>query len=249
MRDTFKKKKPTASGLYKTAGAEHVVVFVHGLGGDGTKSYWGELAKLLSYEKALESVDYQFWSYRTSKAPIPNLGSAFNKIGRIPMVEAISRSLDTYLEGLVKQHGYKSISIIGHSLGGLISVLTHAKNLDRERDIPIDNICLLASPQISEPIAKALISHRLNPHIKWLASDGPEGVMKSDLPNCRKAGAVCTYVDFDGDEVVTYIDNAEFDHSETVPGRHSRTADIASAKDDLYRVILNWMIMSGPARR
>jgi len=87
------------------SGHDKLIVFVHGFTGSGEKT-WGLFPKLLREDSELKGVDVYVWDYPTLL------------LKRNPSIEDIGQALRT---ALVEQFpAYKSIYLVGHSMGGLV---------------------------------------------------------------------------------------------------------------------------------
>lgn len=91
-------RKPGASN-------SRIVVFVHGFLGSSQET-WGEFPKLLNADTDLNHFDIFLWSYPSAI------------LGRNPDVRLLGDQLKTELNERLRD--YKSIYLIGHSLGGLV---------------------------------------------------------------------------------------------------------------------------------
>lgn len=114
--------------------SRHVIVFVHGFTGSA-RSTWGQFPDLLLKEKQLKGVDIFLWGYPTQL------------VGSNPAVSALADNLRSELR--IRLKDYDSLTLIGHSLGGLVIqtmvinelIAGHAPELAR-----IKNIILFATP-------------------------------------------------------------------------------------------------------
>lgn len=99
--------------------AEHVIVFVHGFGGDYL-STWGTLAKILEEPRFNRSYEFAFYGYATG----------LNRPVR-PFSEQ-SADLNDLLDKLGRR--YKTITVVAHSKGGLLTARAlldrHLESLD-----------------------------------------------------------------------------------------------------------------------
>ncbi len=145
---------------------ERIVIFVHGLGGSryGANSTWGNFPKFL-YED-LQEVDVGLYSYRTALGRV--------KFWKSIEIETEAKVLATRIRELQK---YKSIVLIGHSLGGVLAKGAIAHLVETRKKIlgRLNGLFLLAVPQLGS--LKVLWPFRLlsadmrvlAPHSKYLA--------------------------------------------------------------------------------
>jgi len=89
-------------------------VFVHGLHGDGLRT-WGNFPHLLLHDKTLSHVDFAFYSYATSLLDIIPFARRWD-------FGAKGKELADELTSLATTHGYDAVVLISHSLGGLVAL-------------------------------------------------------------------------------------------------------------------------------
>ncbi|NVL89958.1 MAG: alpha/beta hydrolase [Desulfobacterales bacterium] len=89
-----------------------VVIFVHGLGGDKTKS-WGNFSRLIDNDETLKPhVLYDFYGFPTCLCRIPIVSKKY------PSIQDLSLGLSTFIRN--KYPTAEEIILVGHSLGGLV---------------------------------------------------------------------------------------------------------------------------------
>lgn len=96
-----------ADRLYIERGKNNkcIAIFVHGFIGDYQKT-WGKLPSLLQSDDSLQGYDFLFWGYPTKL------------FRRGESIDAIGEHFKTEVDFLPKH--YKTIVLVGHSMGGLV---------------------------------------------------------------------------------------------------------------------------------
>ena len=148
-------------------------------------------------------------------------------------VERSVQMLLNDLETLARDHQVKEITLVGHSLGGVIALATAAKAKDSERQLPaLRGVVLLATPLGGTPLAAALASvvpacRDISPgssvlrqvraaadSILGIVSSGSDSVVPVTSQQALAAATVC----FD-----------DFQHTDFYLGRGDRVARAAKA--------------------
>lgn len=134
---------------------KRLAIFVHGLGGSryGSDSTWGNFPKFL-YED-FPNADIGLYSYRTA---LRRLG-----LRKSVEIEAEAKILATCIRELPE---YKSIVLIGHSLGGILAkgaVANLASTNQKKILLRLKGLFLMAAPQLG--------SLKVWWPIQWLSSD------------------------------------------------------------------------------
>ena len=221
--------------LYRTHGAKRAAIFVHGIGGTNNASTWGQTESLLRYEAELESVDFCFWGYETSTRPAINWYRRPTRGKRLSSVPELSHTLLSLLVELGREYNYEHFSLIGHSLGGHVSMLAASLALEDSGSTAIDSISILASPQerlgALRPIALG------NPQLAWLAKQDVGNLFVTRLLNIRKSGIKVRHVHFANDEILNPKDNLVYDERITCQGNHSAISLIRDETSEIYRII------------
>lgn len=137
------------------------VLFIHGLTGSKDET-WGDLDKKLneiknnSKDNNFNLIDFKYFDYESSKLidlegfTKSILTSLFQKISssdkNIPLrINNISSRLRTYLSG-EEFSDYKKISIISHSMGGLIAAKYLLDEIEKKRELRVDKILYICTP-------------------------------------------------------------------------------------------------------
>jgi pimeloyl-ACP methyl ester carboxylesterase len=172
-------------------GNQRLVIFVHGLGGSryGTNSTWGNFPKFL-YEDILNA-DIGLYSYRTALGRL--------KFWKSTKIEAQAEILATRIRELQK---YKSIVLIGHSMGGILAkgAIAHLAKTNQKKVLKrLNGLFLMASPQLGSLKIPRLF-RRLSPDAWVLAPHSdiwPKSIILSGIISglnkyaLRAAGIIC----------------------------------------------------------
>lgn len=142
------------------------IVFIHGLGGNETKS-WGHFPKLLEDDERY-SRDCKLFYYTYPTSPF-----------RLPLFSPKNASLKDLSDGLasfikLKMADISSVLLVTHSMGGLVArryLLDHQNNDDISPSIEIEGLVMFATPNAGAELARVgkLIS-RGNKHLKQLCN-------------------------------------------------------------------------------
>ncbi len=139
---------------------ERIVIFVHGLGGSryGANSTWGSFPKFL-YED-LPNVDIGLYSYRTALSRL--------KFWKSIEIETQAKILATRIRELQR---YKSIVLIGHSLGGILAkgAIAFFAQTNQKRPLRrVNGLFLMAAPQLGSLKVPQFL-RRFSPDFRVLA--------------------------------------------------------------------------------
>ncbi len=133
------------------------ILFVHGLGSN-EKETWGALSEVLNKKKnssEFDRIDFDYFNYDSSK--LSTFTGLTRKVIRYfintdesntelsSQINKIASSLRTYLK-TEKFSDYKSISIVAHSMGGVISAKYILNELDQKQLPKIDRILYICTP-------------------------------------------------------------------------------------------------------
>jgi pimeloyl-ACP methyl ester carboxylesterase len=154
---------------------KHLVIFVHGF--SSSADCWRDLLKLLRSDPRFEAYEFRCYEYATS---LIHIGLQ----RRLPSLKELSRGLGTFLNpffGDAMGDAYIGITLVGHSMGGILiqTWLAHELQQGRGGEIKqIRQIILLGTPnlgsQIVSPMRKLLYSIVPNPQEKMLRILEPE---------------------------------------------------------------------------
>jgi predicted alpha/beta hydrolase family esterase len=143
---------------------EKLILFVHGLGGDG-KSTWRGFPNLIQDDEYLNSqFDVEFYQYPTW---------LFSFFGKTPKIQDLARGLRTQINH--KYSEYKSIVLVCHSLGGLIARMYLIEEVKNQRPLKINKLLLYAVPNNGAGLASVA------QHIAWRHNQLAQLSQDSDL--------------------------------------------------------------------
>ena len=145
----------------KTKQKPGVVIFVHGF--ISSPACWDELRDLLtSDDRVMSSLDLDFFEYHTEVLDLPFLRP-------LPTIQQVALELAEFV-GREKFSGYRDITLVGHSLGGLViqeylaGKLTANRGDDLER---VRQVILFGTPNRGSMLADAarrIITALVLPH-------------------------------------------------------------------------------------
>jgi len=154
---------------------KHLVVFVHGFA--STSACWNELCALLRRDTRFSEYELRSYEYPTTL-----VGGGL--LSRIPSLKELGRGLGSFLSpffGDARGDAYISITLVGHSMGGLViqSWLVDQLHLNRGYDVKqIRQIILLATPNLGSrtvsSLRKLVYSIASNPQERMLRILEPE---------------------------------------------------------------------------
>jgi pimeloyl-ACP methyl ester carboxylesterase len=129
-----------------------LVLFVHGLGGE-PQTTWGAFPALLSSDPDFRQTDLGYFSYPTPLFRLP-----FSRI--TPRVQTLAGALQTLIEN--RYFSYDQISLVCHSLGGLIGKQYLLDQVEQGRELRVKSLLLFAVPNNGAGLASvgAFISWR-----------------------------------------------------------------------------------------
>ena len=161
---------------------KNLVVFIHGFTGNYL-STWGALPDLLTSDPRLLHYDFLFWGYSSNYIfpkedfIIDNIRQLFtqflSKHKTNQQVEVLAQGLQTELKYLDE---YDNITLVGHSLGGLvirsyiIQNLKESKKENLERINKIDQIILFGTPNEGLSVANNKLLGALNNQVYDIGS-------------------------------------------------------------------------------
>jgi uncharacterized alpha/beta hydrolase family protein len=237
---------------------KNLVVFVHGFTGNYL-STWGDLPDLLTRDPRLQHHDFLFWGYSSNfiipqedfiKDNIIQLFTQFlSKHKTNQQIEVVAQGLQTELKYLDE---YDNVTLIGHSLGGLvirsyiIQNLKQGKKENLERINKIDQIILFGTPNEGLDVANNELLGNINNQIHDMGSynefintlreDWIELVFKNkdlDLSTLMVAGEDDYFVPFE--QVTKYFR----DSRELTKGNHYTMIKPHTIHDTTYKIIAN----------
>lgn len=130
--------------MRSTAAKKKAIYFIHGLGGRGDKT-WQVLTALLNTDSMIANdCDFFAYTYPTALFRFP-----FTK--RSVRLQDLALGLKTELE--VRLRDYEEISIVGHSLGGLIARKYLVEEIKKQNHIKVKRLLLFAEPVLGSQLA------------------------------------------------------------------------------------------------
>ena len=146
----------------QTAGADTVIVFVHGFGGDGVTTwtsssgtYW---PVMLTKDPAFDGTDIFVYSYTTGFAATLSIDELAEDMRRTLRAKGVA--------------GYKKLIFLSHSMGGLVTRAYLLKNSRRRR---ADSVCLFFStPTSGSQIASVARFVSASPQVAKMINMSPE---------------------------------------------------------------------------
>ena len=139
------------------------IIFVHGFGGDAGET-WGNFPTFIKEDEALKGWDIYSVGYNTSL--LPDIQGIWSSNPNVTALAGFFRTLINDRFGL----SYKKISIIAHSMGGLV---TQRAILDlmklEEDDTVVHSVVLFGTP--SGGLKNARLGKGINKQVTDMASD------------------------------------------------------------------------------
>lgn len=121
-----------------------LVLFVHGLGGNPSAT-WGSFESLLSSDTDLDNVKVDYFSYPTSPFSFPWISKKY------PRIQTLAQALATKIEN--SYPGCSDITLVCHSLGGLIGKQYLIDCIDAKQDLRVKRLLLYAVPNNGASLA------------------------------------------------------------------------------------------------
>lgn len=121
-----------------------LLLFMHGLGG-AREATWGNFPSLLTSDKEIAdryAVDYYTFPTQLFRLPFSP---------RAPKIQVLADGL----RAQIKYAGYERVSLLCHSLGGLIAKQYLIEELEANRDLRVDRVVFIAVPNNGSDLAAA----------------------------------------------------------------------------------------------
>jgi pimeloyl-ACP methyl ester carboxylesterase len=250
---------PDRSSIYRTrtgpddnigyvhSGNRRAVFFIHGLGGDNSDDYWGRLIELLNYDDRLIQFDFFYFRYKSSRLPNFPLFILDSTHDRISTVPEVSLALLNAVRLVERRHRYRRISILGHSLGGLIGLMSARDLIAQDGKFPLRNVCLLATPMydvwLATTAALAYVFEEINPHIHFLSRQKRiQEVLESGTTMLRDEGRKVYYIHCIGDSLLWLYHGHDFSEFIAMQGPHRVMSLIDDREHGAYQTIASFII-------
>jgi len=121
----------------------HGIVFIHGLSGSA-RSTWGPMIDQLGQDRDFDSFQFASYAFPTVKIRLP-----FTE--RMAKIQELSSALDTLIETDLSD--CSEITLIGHSLGGLIARHYIISSILNNKKLLVKNLLMYAVPNTGASIA------------------------------------------------------------------------------------------------
>lgn len=137
------------------------IIFIHGLSGSA-KSTWAAMTRLFANDPRFVEHEIDYYQYPTRLIRLPLTPP-------LPKLSDLAHGLRTLIE---EKHASSSISIVAHSLGGLIARKYIVDVLKSGHELTVKNLALIAVPNTGASLAN-VANHLTFPHyqLKALAKD------------------------------------------------------------------------------
>lgn len=230
--------------LRSVPGAERLILFVHGFGGDYQKT-WGNLPDYLGADPRFATANIYLFGYRTG---------AFRYFAA--PLDALGQRLRTVL--LVEQAGqHSAVTVIAHSMGGLVlkeAVAAALLSGDAHRLRPLRHVVFCSTPHLGEVKATAIArlgthlaelrglrAQLIDTHRVWQSRVNHVARADDDIAHERYTAQIrITNVWALSDWVVSRANASALTSDRdvvTVAGSHTSMIKPASAHDNVYRTI------------
>lgn len=125
--------------------SKSLILFVHGLASTSVGA-WGKFDALIQCDPILTDFDTAFYSYPTVLIRLP-----FGR--RSARIQELARGLKTYVDNTC--HSYSDITLVAHSMGGLIAKRYLISEVQDNRPLRIKRLMLYAVPHSGAGLARA----------------------------------------------------------------------------------------------
>jgi len=238
---------PKPSSVISNSTKKRLIIFVHGFF-SGFTECWGPLAKLLESDSEIEQDFNMSWfEYRTSLI-------SFGVHAEIPSLQDVATEFSNFLEGNQFLERYSEITLVAHSLGGLVIQFFLAKMLQEKKGESlkaIRQVILYVTPNLGSTFlvgfrSKLLSKILRNPQEEALRVFSEEvtvvqQIIKKDIIMAPFRGQACYPIPFycfygNNDSFVSMASAAgHFVNVEGLPGDHSSVKEPRNCNDERYK--------------
>ena len=242
---------PEPSNVLGNSTKKSLVIFVHGFFSN-FEECWGPLAKLLESDPEIEQGFNMSWfDFRTS---LVSLGDQ----GRIPSLPDVATDFEMFLNANRFLERYSEITLVAHSLGGLVIQFFLAKMLQKKKGETlkaIRQVILYVTPNLGSKFLLGIRNNLLsrvikNPQEEALRVFSEEvtkvqQIIKKDIIMAPFRGMACYPIPFfcfygENDSFVSMASAAgHFVNVEGLPGDHSSVKEPQSRDDARYKRFKN----------
>jgi HAD superfamily phosphoserine phosphatase-like hydrolase len=142
-----------------------LILFVHGLGGDGPGT-WGDFPRHIAADARLAEYDVGFFEYPTAVLK-------FKPWKRYPPIQTLGDALRTVIDNRYSTH--RPIVVVAHSLGGLVARQYLIDGMMDDAHMSVSKLLLYGVPNTGAGLAKVAT------HISWHHSQLRQLCKDSDL--------------------------------------------------------------------
>jgi len=244
---------------------KNLVVFVHGFTGNYL-STWDNFPTLLTNNPRLRDFDFLFWGYTSNLITsrdglfIDNIKQLFTQIvskhKTNQKIDIVAKGLQTEIDYM---DGYENITLVGHSMGGLVirsCIIQNLKNNNKEKLDKVKQVILFGTPNEGLDIANNKLFGSLNNHVHDIGSynefindlrvEWIERVFKADdlgFNTLMVAGEEDYFVPYE--QVTKYFR----DSCELTKGSHEAMVKPKTADDISYKIVASNLIKLGKGNK
>ena len=216
---------------------KRLILFIHGLGGNPTTT-WGKFHDLIAEDQDLSrAFDCSFFKYTTSIWPCIRNRTARGQI--------LADVLDTEISN--RHANYSEITIIAHSLGGLITKRYIMDRIKYQQPTPVKNAIFFATPHLGSSLADiARLVAFNNKHLKQLCTNSEfVDMISREWPKLNLAPIEIINVIGSNDSIVNPANGTNLYREEyhTAEGKDHTNIVKPQTKDDISFIIVKKFLL------